>query len=177
MWTNRNRHASVWLFWLLIPLLGTMYGCSPTVQTTSTNNPSSYRVLPQDVSADKHMLLGFTLIENADSDSVFLHFSQVNAGRIVEDPAYEEINSGDVRLDFISGEGEVQKTIRVQDPTKRSIETFSEAGELETSVEQEQRAEFYIRFNMITGLQSVRVFRVKQSGSEQFIQTIPLTIQ
>jgi len=152
---------------LLFAVSGLFMSCAPALQQ-DTPSVSAYRTISvQDDS--RHLMLGFAVVERDNADSAFLHFLQFNPGIIVEESDTYELQPGDLQIEVGDTNGQILRTFNVQDPNHRIIESFSESGELETSVIEEKSAEFFIRLNYSAGMQLLRLYKLQEGGSRKLL--------
>ena len=159
-------------FGVLLPGLLLLAACAST-DKSATATVSSYRTVTA-VSDNYHIMLGFTLIERPSGDSAFLHFQQINPGRIIEESDEFTPEEGDVVITVGNTEGELLRSVLVKDPTRRIVEAFSESGELNSTTVEEESAEFFVRLNYSNSMNTVRLYRIQESGTKRLLLTKPL---
>jgi hypothetical protein len=146
--------------------------CASSDKTVSTP-ASSYHTITT-VSDNYHIMLGFTLIESSKGDSAFIHFQQINPGRIIEEADGFSPEAGDVEILIGNNDGEVIRSVMVKDPSRRIIEAFSESGDLNSTTVEEKSSEFFVRLNYSNDMKLVRLFRIQEAGNKQLLLTQPL---
>lgn len=156
---------------LLMPILF-LIGCVSVNKKTNADTRATYSSFSSDQGQGQNILLGFTLVENPERDSVYIHYQRLNKGSITEHFEHYEMQEGDLVIQFVSAEGNVIKTVEVKDPSRRLIETFSESGDLEVDTEDLSSSEFFIRLNYSQDLAIARIYRIQKTGSRKMISSL-----
>ncbi|MCA6078232.1 hypothetical protein [Fulvivirga sedimenti] len=162
-----------------IILIGCFLGITMACATKPPSQPaagvSSYTVYESPITSQSILLLGFTLIERSNGDSVFIIMKEFSSGRIVERNEIQDLEKGDIRIQFLNYSGSVVKSLLVRDPTRQEIETFTQSGEVEGVIIEEKRVDFYVRINFDPEIQLIKLYRQGSAGEQALIFATQIT--
>ncbi len=153
-----------------------MISCATKPPAQPSENVSTYSVYESSPETIQSILfLGFTLVERAEKDSVYITMKEFSEGHIIERSEIQKLSPGDIQIDFLNYSGNIVKNVLVKDPTRQEVEIFTQAGEVEGVIIEEKRVDFFVRINFDPEIQIIKLYRQSSGGELALIFATQIT--